>query len=346
MTELRELCAAFDVDEDAAREVLRKDRSAAMSALTMPWYVRAIVGFGAWITALVAIVLGAMILVAIGAESEISLAVLGAVFFVPAMWLLREVEQQVYATHLGIAVAAAGIAMITAGVGLQAGEFWAATIVSAVLTGAVILLGRHQSLQFLAATLTAILFLLGLIDDEVPHFIDIAAGTGLVAVYLLLQPPRRNVQSTAIVLLLTMPVFGIFHGFGMRAWIEVAAGGWVARIAYVAVFLWLAYVHWQRESDESTRYRLSIFAAAAVIVGLLLPPGGSASLVIIMLGFILGSRPLAVLGVFLQIFYLWRFYYDIEATLLTKSYLLMLVGVVLIAAWWLMQRRGDEEESA
>lgn len=131
-----------------------------------------------------------------------------------------------------------------------------------------------------------------------------------------------------------------------RFWEAGIAGGWIARIIYVAVFLWLAYIHWQRVSDEAARYRLSIFVAAAVAVGLLLPPGGSASLVIIMLAFTLGSRPLALLGVLLQILYIWRFYYDMQVTLLTKSGVMFAVGVVLIVAWWFMQRRTPAEERA
>jgi uncharacterized membrane protein len=87
---------------------------------------------------------------------------------------------------------------------------------------------------------------------------------------------------------------------------------------------------------------LSVFAVAAIAVGMLLPPGGAAALMILMLAFVLGSRPLALLGVLLQINYIWRFYYDMEVTLLVKSGILVAVGAVLVLAWWLMMRRSPE----
>jgi uncharacterized membrane protein len=61
-----------------------------------------------------------------------------------------------------------------------------------------------------------------------------------------------------------------------------------------------------------------------------------------MLAFVLGSRPLALLGTLLQIHYILRFYYDLEITLLAKSGILVAVGAVLLMAWWLVLRRTPE----
>jgi uncharacterized membrane protein len=108
------------------------------------------------------------------------------------------------------------------------------------------------------------------------------------------------------------------------------------------MFLFLVAIHWSRTETADARSRLRLFAIAAVIVGFLLPPGGSAALAIMMLAFVLASRPLALLGVLLQIYYLWTFYYTLEMTLLTKSVLLMAVGAVLLVLWWLSVRRSPE----
>lgn len=346
MTDLRQLCETLGIDETDARERIRAGRTESGSPVAMPWYAKFITGFGAWISGLVAIALGFAILGFLSVDSPGALVVLGAIYFFPGLWLLREVEQQIFATQLGIAVTAAGAAMIIAGIGFESEEAWAATVASFVLTAVVILGSRHRSLQFLTALLAAVVFVMTLIAEEVPYYFDIVALAGPIAVVLLLYPPRRDVQPTATVLLITMPMFGVFHGMGVRFWEVGIAGGWVARILYVAVFLWLAYIHWQRSTDDAVRYRLGIFVAAAVAVGLLLPPGGSACLVILMLAFILGSRPLAALGVLLQVHYIWRFYYDMQVTLLAKSGVMLAVGAVLIAAWWLMQRRITAEEQA
>jgi uncharacterized membrane protein len=124
------------------------------------------------------------------------------------------------------------------------------------------------------------------------------------------------------------------------------AGGWFAKALHIGLFLWLVTIHAQRAATPDARARLGPFAVAAVIVCVLLPPGlppgGSAALVIMMLAFVIGSRPLALLGTLVQIYYIWRFYYDMDVSLLIKSGMLSAVGVVLLLAWWLMMRRSPE----
>lgn len=346
MTELQPFCKAFDIDEASASRTLTEMRTEATSTLALPWYARLIIGFSAWVTALVAIALGGMILYALDADADISIAVMGAVYFGLGMWWLRNVENRVYATHLGIAITAAGTAMIAAGVGFESEEAWLAALVSAVLTAVIILANRQRSLQFLAALLSALLFVVALKQKNVPYFLDIAALAGPLGVVMLLRPTPRDTQPTAIVLLLLLPAFGMFGGMQTMIWQAGIAGGWFARVLNIALFLGLVSIHWKHTFTNGERTRLAVFASAAVIVGFVLPPGGSAALVILMLAFVLGSRPLALLGVLLQIHYLWRFYYDMQATLLVKSGILVAVGAVLIVAWWLMQRSSQQEAAS
>ncbi len=346
MADLQSFCETLDLDATSVAEALRKERRDSAAAVDMPWYARLVVGFGAWISALVAIVLGGTILAFLGAENEFSVVVMGTVYFLPGLLWLREDRQHVFGEQLGIAITAAGMAMIVAGVGFLSEEAWVATVASLFLTVVIVRTLHYRSLQFLAALFTACVFVGTLISEEMPYYLDILALAGPAAAFLMLRPSRHDLQPTATVLLITMPILGVFYDVGQPFWEVGTAGGWVARMLYAAVFLWLASIHWRRLPEDSVHYRLSIFVVAAAVVGILLPPGGSASLVIIMLAFIVGSRPLAVLGVLLQVFYIWRFYYDMELTLLQKSGVMLAVGVVLIAAWWLMQRRMAEEERA
>lgn len=343
MSELRRFCQVFNLEEVEARRALTEMRTEATSALAMPWYARLIIGFGAWVTAIIAIALGGTVLYAIDAQIGISIAVMGALYFGLGFFLLHNVEHHVYATHLGIAITAAGTAMIAAGVGFEFEEVWAAALTSAMLTVLIIMATSQRSLQFLAALLSALLFIATLKVENVAYFLDIAALAGPLGVVMLLRPMQRDTQPTAIVLLLLLPAFGIFGGMQTIFWQAGIAGGWFAKILHIAIFLGLVSTHWQHSVTSGERKRLTIFAVAAVIIGVLLPPGGSAALVVLMLAFVLGSRPLALLGVLLQIHYIWRFYYDMQVTLLIKSGILVAVGAVLIAAWWLMQRSSQQE---
>jgi hypothetical protein len=345
MPELNQFCAEFVVDIDDAREALTREGREATSALAMPWYVRLVVGVGAWVTAMAAIGLGAAILfVALEIDFDGGIGILGAVYFIVGIFLLRQEQSGVYLQQLGIAVAAAGVAMIALGVGLEADELWVATLVTVVVTAVVIVMTPSRTLQFLAALLAACLFAMTLLEQKVPYYLDFAALAGPAGVVLMLRPLQRDLQPTAIVLLMLFPLFAIFGPDEFR-WVGsvVETGGWFAKALHIGLFLWLVSIHWQRAGTPDARARLGPFAVAAVIVCVLLPPGGSAALVIMMLAFVLGSRPLALLGTLLQIYYISRFYYDIDATLLMKSGMLTAVGAVLLLAWWLTMRRSPEE---
>lgn len=347
VAELPRFCAELGIDEDRAREVLAEERGKLTSALATPWYVRLVVGAGAWVTAIAAIALGVAIVFLIKPNSpEILLFVLGAAYIGAGLLLLRKAERSVFASQLGAAIAAAGTAMIAAATLFEfEGRPWPAFLASAAVTAIIVFTTANRTLEFLASLLTAIFFVVAILnplgDFHVPYYRDIIALSGIGGVILMLSPPRRDLRPIAVVLLLVFPIFDWFSAdyFFMFGASASTAGGLLAKLLYIGLFLWLAAIHWQRVAAPDVRTRLMVFGVAAVIVGLLLPAGGTAALMIMMLAFVLGSRPLALLGTLLEINYIWRFYYDIEVTLLVKSGILVAVGAALLIAWWLMMRR-------
>ena len=79
-----------------------------MTDKPMPWYVKLVVGVGAWITAVVAMLLGgAIVLLLLKIESALALAVIGAAYLALGLWLLRQAGAGMFATQMGIATAAA-----------------------------------------------------------------------------------------------------------------------------------------------------------------------------------------------------------------------------------------------
>ncbi|MEE4163002.1 MAG: DUF4401 domain-containing protein [Woeseiaceae bacterium] len=346
MTDLERFCAQLNVDRDAAAAALAAERAEATSALSMPWFARLVVGVGAWITALSAIGVGSVFLFrVIGTETTGSLVVLGAGFLALGLWMLRRDGIGTFADQLGTAVAAAGVGMIAGGFAESSNALWLAALATAFATAVVILLTPKRTLQFLAALLAAVLFAMALVVDKVPYYLDIAALAGPAGVLLVLRPPRRDLQPTAIVLLLLLPVLGIYGAMDFSVYIDSPPpGGWFAKVLHIGLFGWLAMLHWTH-GGEAERSGLKVFVPVAAVVCLLLPAGGSAALVIMMLAFVVGSRPLALLGTLLQIHYLWRLYYDLDVTLLAKSGVLTAAGIVLLVAWWLLQRRSTGARS-
>ena len=75
----------------------------------------------------------------------------------------------------------------------------------------------------------------------------------------------------------------------------------------------------------------------------LFPFGGASALLLILAGYILGYRTLAIIGVLLEIYYLYMFYYELSISLGMKSYILMAVGLVFLGIWYVAKRHSTQE---
>ena len=74
-------------------------------------------------------------------------------------------------------------------------------------------------------------------------------------------------------------------------------------------------------------------------------PGVGAATAILVLGYANGNRVLAGLGIATLIAYLSHYYYNLEATLLEKSILMMATGAALIAARFALHRGWPHKEA-
>src|SRR5262249_22481541 len=146
---------------------------------------------------------------------------------------------------------------------------------------------------------------------------------------LYLWPPAKDMRPTATALLLTMPAYALVMD-GLYAPVY-GSGGWMARIVTMIMILAIAWLRSRHVAASNARLGLLLVAVVAAAICLLLPPGGSAALAILMLAFTLGHWPLAMVGVLLEIYFVPRFYYDLDLALLDKSWILLAVGAALLA---------------
>ncbi len=346
MMNLDQFCTGFGVDRRAAQNAIAKAPRGREQE--HPWYVQVMLGFGSWITALLVIAFCCFFLnLVFGLEDDsfsAALAVVGVMFFAAGFVMLRRAAAGVFATHFATALAAAGQAMAAVGIGMHFETVWPSALASVPFT--VITAARIESrlLQGLSSAWTVILVFVALHEHEFPFMLEVAALGVAAGVALYLYPPRRDLVPTASVLLLVGPVLSIMFDFqGEFGFAGVAASGWIAQLIFVALILYLLHALWRHATDTTARAELAFFAAAAIAVSAIFPPGAGAALVILVLAFVLGSRVLALIGVLLEIYFLWKFYYDLNLTLLHKSFMLAGVGVVLLALWGLLARLLHKE---
>ena len=335
-------CAEFGIDEAAAAAAL----DAAGHRDAAPWYVRALLAFGAWIAAIAMIgFFGFLIELVLSASDgfETAMAILGLVSFASGLALLADPSGGDFRQAFATALAAAGAAMAAIGIGLSFESIWVSAVAATILAAIVVARGTGAMLQILVSGLAVASIAVALLAEDVPYYLDVAAVFPVAGVVLWTRPPRVDVRPTAFVLMLAGPALSVFARYG--SWTGVPPGGLVLKGASIALFAWLLSILWRRTDKPGERTPLAVFAVAATAVSVILPPGGAGALVILTLAYVLGSRPLALFGALLQAWFFWQFYYDLAVDLLAKSLLLTAVGVVLLACWWLVAGRGRRPEA-
>jgi hypothetical protein len=339
--DLPAFCARLGLDETAVRAALAAPGAAAPHS---PVYVQALLAIGAWIASILVI---AFVLTVLAFVVELdfeaaapAVVVVSIVLFAAGAAMQRGKPAGGFGHHFASALLAAGALMVPIAVGLQTGSMWAAAIAAALATAASALAARDRAAQFLAAALTVGLVAGGFAEAGLPYLIELAALAAVAGTLLLLYPPRRDLAPTAAVLLLFMPAlmvvlaegaFGI--GFG------IGGEGLAARVIQAALIVWLLHQHRALSGQKAVDATTVALGLVFVLVSVLLPPGGAAALTLMMLAFVLGLRGLAAIGVLFQIYFVSRFYYDLDATLLDKSLILMAVGVLALGAYALVAHR-------
>jgi hypothetical protein len=332
MTNLAAFCARTGIDEAAARQAL----AARAPHDDAPWYMQAVLGIGAWITAIAALFFAwaVMDLVFGINEPDLAVSIVGAIVFAASVWLLHQRPDGAFTAHAAVAFATAGTLLAAAGIGISEMSLWAAAAVTLPFAAVAIWQQRSLLLQFLIVSLALILAILAVWDHSHHVIADLPAICMPFGAALLLYPPRRDARPTAFALLVVPQLLEIVVSdfeIGWTLWF-----GWPAKGLFLAAFAFLFAINCRRVADSQGRLLALAGAAAAAVVTFLLPTGASAALVLLALAYTLGSRSLAAIGALAEVYFIWSFYADLQSTLLTKSIILMSAGGALLICYGLL----------
>jgi uncharacterized membrane protein len=330
--ELDAFCREFGIDEGRARAALAERGGPRDMA------VEALLGLGAWLTAIAAVALVGVILVLVFDVDEDVIGpicvVLGLAGFAGAIRMRRQAVSSAFRRQLATATGLAGGALIAAGMFGITHEIAPSALASAILTAVVAGMSRDGILQFLLAGLTLALAIPALDDLNFAYRLEAAALLTAVGVALQLRPPALDLRPIAAVALLTVPVVSVLWDW------PPLGPAWGARAIHAVLILCISYEVWAGMGrPQAYRAALGAIAAVGVIAAALLPPEASVALIMLLIAVAIGSWRWAAAGALLEALFLFRFYYELEQTLLAKSGLLVAVGAALLAAYVLWARR-------
>lgn len=320
-----------------------------LPAPTMPWFVRLLAGFGAWVAALLitlSLALGELI------TTEKGQTITGLVLVAVTVGLRHTAPRRSeFLDQLTLALCLAGQLLAIFGVGQVADSTIVAALVTVVLEALLAVVYPDQVQRFVSGLAGGLA--LGVLLDELeqPGLLEawsadltvlLLAGAAATA-WWLPEPPEagwlggdRRAVGYGLIGALTlslMPLLGLGEGAG-----AVATVGLAVAVAWLggAVLLRL------RRRPGAGSFAGVVMGTALLAVATFPVPGILAALGFALLGFAVRDRLLVVVSLlFLAVFTSW-FYYDLELTLLAKSGILVASGLVLLGLRAGVLRRGDD----
>jgi len=323
-----------------------------------PWYMEMFLGFAGVLTALMAMgFLASVLYELLNIKDETSMIFLGVLVYAGTLFM-RLRNTGLFARHFFNTLILGGGALAVMGAGLVTNGGVGFIVFTGLLSALTLWLVRDRILEFVMAAGLAGLMVYVLIEYHIPFafslfyiffsFVGVLAlsqpiKTGFVKWQDKLQWQDRRILTAAGTAFLLAPcVFAVFFsGANWTAQLNLGIGNEMAeRIASVLVTggaVWT--LNRLRGSTDPVRPPLPILVLLLVAVALM-PLGSAAALLVMLTGYILGLRSLAIIGVLVQIGFITWFYYDMQISLLNKSFLLMGFGAVLLLVYGLASKGG------
>ncbi|MFZ1643047.1 MAG: DUF4401 domain-containing protein [Candidatus Contendobacter sp.] len=306
-----------------------------------PWYVRMLVGFGAWLASLLLI---AFVVISVTHSGSAMIGV-GVVMMIAALGV-RFASGHDFVAQAALAVSLAGQALLAFGLGKYGPStaLWAVIGCQAAL--ALAFPDRiHRFLSVLAAVSAAVVLLYYLKLQASIHVLVLALAAGFLGLqaregFFIARGLAQRVRPLAFGLLVAMlgcvmlsTVYVLPELLTWRGDFSFYPRPWVSSLGFGVL---LGLLEWRLVNtilrDAPVATRASFVGASALIVAASLPaPGIAASLVVLLAGFIHAERIVVGIGIGFFAVFLAAYFYGIEASLLAKSATLTATGLVVLA---------------
>jgi hypothetical protein len=307
-----------------------------------PWYVTAMLGVAAWLSALFLLAFAAIAMSDL-LRNETAAIVIGVVVCGAATAVLRIAGIGVFASQLAIAASLAGQALVAFGVldgSLRHPAPWAAIAVFEAILVVVAPHYLHRVLATLGAA-AALRMVLGTAGVAALYAAALAAAfvaaQGATPQRLLrdaLWSPVSTGLALALLLVVPLALVDELIAFSRRSAPFAGVPAWVGPAAVMCVFL-ASIARLLCEAGVGWLSRTGVWALTGSILLSLAAwpvPGVVVALIVLLEAFAAGRRTLAGLAVVALLAVLAHYYYALQAPLLVKAGALAATGVVLLGA--------------
>ena len=338
--EVLERLTAEGLLEASAHEPIAEHLAKREPADDFPWYVRVLIGVGAWFAAGFFIAFLSMAdLVTWSGESLLPWG-LG---FVVVATLLRRSTRHTFHAQLALALSVAGHGMTYGGVDdLLGGLGWVA-LVAVLLCAAEYPLNRDWLNRFLSVLVAIALVVAWVVHFEAPELLHVFVFAEVVGIGVLFTGRRvpSACRPLAYALAMALPMTLLLT---ISAW-DIAMPWWPSSVVLAAWLIWL-YGWCAGEASLLRREPMVVAIVATALLGGFSNPGLLAAVGLLVLGYAMADPVLSGLGLAFVPTFIVAYYYDLDVGLDLKSWVLMGSGAVLLAVRWHLSRRPWAREGA
>lgn len=324
----------------------------APSVTSAPWYVRIMLGIAGWIGAL--FILGfvgtgfAMVMRSSGAATMAAVICCGAAYAI-----FRMAAKGDFASQFGLATGLVGQVLFGVAIFMQFNSGEAAGFFLCFGVEAAVTLLMPNFIHRIFTTLAAVAALsFGMAQAGLHGFVLPLTAAGCAVVWrgetrLAKRADLWQPVGYGLALGVVQAATTSLLGGEMLSFFDRNGSSWLQRhatevgTALVAVVFLAVALHILRELDISiySTEGIAILSCAAVVLVVSFPAHGfAAAALILIIGFAGGNRILFGLGLLAMASFLSHYYYHMNETLLVKSLILGVIGVLLLAGRWGLRR--------
>lgn len=286
-------------------------------------------------------------------KSEIGLAAFGLVFIAGALGLNKAYDKLIIDTF-SVSIYAIGFALLSIGlVGMRMGGNMAILIVIVVAVFSLIVT-QNYILSFLSILIIngSLLFLVFV--NEAYNLIHIYIGLATLiltwcmlneAKFLSLGKKIAKLYDPLRIGLIISLLYGLVI-VGKKDWILISQNySWLSSVVIIPVVLYVVHtiiniVKLKNNKDKPGVYLLSILVLAPTVFS----PSISGAILIILLTYLVNYKTGLAIGVIAFIYFISLYYYDLSFSLLTKSIMLFLSGMVFLVFYFFTNKKTDVNE--
>lgn len=286
-------------------------------------------------------------------KSELLLLIFGIGFITYAIWL-NKVYDKLIIYIFSISIYVTGFALLVFGLSkINVDENMIAILISLIAFSSLIIT-QNFILSFISVLSISVSFIFLIIDNNLYDLIHLYISINtLILTYLFLNE-AKIISSSKRISKLYNPVrigmvisllFGLIL-IGKRHLIPISQSNiWLSSIIISLVIMYLVYYIIKINEIKTTKVKVMIYTLSTLIlISTILSPSISGAILILLLSFFVNYKTGLTIGIVSIIYFVSQYYYDLNFTLLTKSIILLVSGIIFLLFYLFTKKNLNTNE--